>query len=78
MSQSVMVRANFDIEVFEKDESFPKESKPDLAQIMKFAYAYRASLMIDAKSIDTIIGLPELRKKPDRPPRLILCLFYGG
>ena len=68
MHQSEMAISNYDIEVFQKDPSCPKESRPDLAQIMKFAYAYRASMLVDATTIPAPTGLPELRKAPDRCP----------
>jgi hypothetical protein len=47
----VMARANADIEVYQQDPSFPRESSPDLVEIMKFAYAYLASMSVDATTI---------------------------
>jgi hypothetical protein len=52
MRQPVMARANADIEVYQQDPSFPRESSPALAEIMKFAYAYRASMSVDATTIE--------------------------
>jgi hypothetical protein len=68
MRQSVMARANADIEVYQQDPSFPRESSPDLAEIMKFAYAYRASMSVDARTIEAPTELALFLAGSDRSP----------
>jgi hypothetical protein len=68
MRQSVMARANADIEVYQQDPSFPRESSPDLVEIMKFAYAYRASMSVDATTIEAPTELALFLAGSDRLP----------
>jgi hypothetical protein len=70
MRQSEMALANADIEVYQHDPSFPRESRPDLAEIMKFAYAYRASMSVDARTIPASTELALFLAGSDRPPHL--------
>jgi hypothetical protein len=79
MRQSEMALTNADIEVYQQDPSFPRESRPDLAEIMKFAYAYRASMSVDARTIPASTELALFLAGSDRsPPPFKYRLFTGG
>ena len=69
MRQSELALANYDIEAFQHDLNFPRESQLDLAQIMKFAYAYRASMSVDATTIKAPTELALFLAGSDRCPQ---------